>query len=381
MAVSAKGGVSPPLSNSTNSTTEASSQINNTRGTESKRKAIPLRWNSTYLMLDTVEKFDRAFERFEEQDSNFRAELELGEGWPTVNDWTCVRNLRDFLEHFYKVTLRVSCTSYVTSNNFFDELTEICILLRDVQLSADVEFSVMAMRMKDKFEKYWGDIEKMNMLVFVGCVLDPRQKLSYLEFALSEMYDSEKSFEVMQKLKETLNELYDEYKPRVSNDGNHLNVRISEPQQKVKRRMKDLFKRRVIEICGEDQTSELDKYLGEAVENYDDEFDILSWWKVNSPRFSVLSNMAKDVLAIPLSTVASESAFSTSGHVLDQFRSSLTPKMVQALVCTQDYIKKSSTEEEIKKFEEQIQELDKINNEIMQMETFWEDSIGAKGVF
>ncbi|KAE8704271.1 hypothetical protein F3Y22_tig00110458pilonHSYRG00383 [Hibiscus syriacus] len=320
------------------------------------------RWNSTYLMTDTAEKFERAFERFEEQDTNFRVELELGEGWPTVNDWTCVRNLRDFLEHFYEVTLRVSGTSYVTSNSFFDELTEICILLRDVQLSADVEFSVMAMRMKDKFEKYWGDIEKMNMLVFVGCVLDPRQKLSYLEFALSEMYDSEKSFEVMQKLKETLNELYDEYKPRVSSDGNRLNVRISELQQKVKRHMKDLYKRRVIEIGGEDQTSELDKYLGEAVENYDDEFDILSWWKVNNPRFPVLSNMAKDVLAIPLSTVASESAFSTGGRVLDQFRSSLTPKMVQALVCTQDYIKKSSTEEEIKKFEEQIQELDKIDN-------------------
>ncbi|KAE8680437.1 hypothetical protein F3Y22_tig00111388pilonHSYRG00047 [Hibiscus syriacus] len=236
------------------------------------------RWDSTYLMLDTAEKFERAFERFEEQDTNFSVELELGEGWPTVNDWTCVRNLRDFLEHFYEVTLQDS---------------------------------------------------------------DPRQKLSYLEFALSEMYYSEKSFEVMQKLKETLNELYDEYKPRVSSDGSHLNVRISisEPQQKVKRRMKDLYKRRVIETGGEDQTSELDKYIGEAVENYDDEFDILSWWKVNSPRFLVLSNMAKDVLAIPLSTVASESAFSTGGRVLDQFRSSLTPKMVQALVCTQDYIK------------------------------------------
>ncbi|KAE8700125.1 hypothetical protein F3Y22_tig00110561pilonHSYRG00039 [Hibiscus syriacus] len=168
----------------------------------------------------------------------------------------------------------------------------------------------------------------------------------------------------MQKLKETLNELYDEYKPRVSSDGIHLNVRISisEPQQKVKRRVKDLYKKRVIESGGEDQTSELDKYLGEAVENYDDEFDILSLWKVNSPRFPVMSNMAKDVLAIPLSTVVSESAFSTGGCVLDQFRSSLTPKMVQALVCTQDYIKKSSTEEEIKKFEEQIQELDKIDN-------------------
>ena len=87
------------------------------------------RWNSTYLMLNTAQNFERAFERFEEQDTNFRAELERGEGWPSVDDWDNVRNLRDFLEHFYEVTLRISGTSYVTSNNFFDELSEIDIIL------------------------------------------------------------------------------------------------------------------------------------------------------------------------------------------------------------------------------------------------------------
>ncbi|KAK8573901.1 hypothetical protein V6N13_096832 [Hibiscus sabdariffa] len=45
---------------------------------------------------------------------------------------------------------------------------------------------------------------------------DPRQKLNYLEFALSEMYNSEKSSEVMQKVKDALFELFDEYKPPVS---------------------------------------------------------------------------------------------------------------------------------------------------------------------
>ena len=83
---------------------------------------------------------------------------------------------------------------------------------------------------------------------------------------------------------------------------------------------------------------------------------------MNSPRFPTLSKIARDVLAIPVSTVASESAFSTRGRVLDQYRSSLTPKIVQALVCTQDWIRRSSSQEDIKKIEEQIQELDKIEN-------------------
>ena len=49
--------------------------------------------------------------------------------------------------------------------------------------------------------------------------------------------------------------------------------------------------------------------------------------------------MARDVLAIPISNMASESAFSTGGHVLDVFQSSLTPKIVEALICTSDWLR------------------------------------------
>nr|KJB39155.1 hypothetical protein B456_007G001000 [Gossypium raimondii] len=283
------------------------------------------RWNSTYLMLDTAQNFERAFEGFEEQDTNFRVELERGEGWPSVDDWDNVRNLRDFLEHFYEVTLHA-------------------------QLKSNVDFCVMAIKMKEKYDKYWGDIDKLNLLMFVACILDPRQKLKYLEFALGEMSSSEKACEMMQKLKKSLYELFDEYKPPLHNT--------------CSQRMQALYRKRELEICGEDKTAELDKYLAEANEEFVEDFEILLWWKVNSPRFPTLSKMARDVLAIPVSTVASESAFSTGGRVLDQYRSSLTPKIVQALVCTQDWLRKSSSQEDIKKIEEQIQDIDKIENVI-----------------
>ncbi|XP_027364699.1 zinc finger BED domain-containing protein RICESLEEPER 2-like [Abrus precatorius] len=80
---------------------------------------------------------------------------------------------------------------------------------------------------------------------------------------------------------------------------------------------------------------ELSKYLEETLESPEN-FDILNWWKLNSSRFPILASIAREVLAIPVSTVASESAFSTGGRVLDSYRTSLTPKMVEALICTQD---------------------------------------------
>lgn len=52
--------------------------------------------------------------------------------------------------------------------------------------------------------------------------------------------------------------------------------------------------------------------------------------------------MVRDVLALPISSVASECAFSTGGCVLDPFRSSLTPKIVQSLICVQDWLRSES---------------------------------------
>ncbi|CAD6337042.1 unnamed protein product [Miscanthus lutarioriparius] len=61
--------------------------------------------------------------------------------------------------------------------------------------------------------------------------------------------------------------------------------------------------------------------------------------KNNATRFPIMSRMARDLLAIPISTVASESAFSSGGRTLDDFRTSLTPTMVERLVCTNDWLR------------------------------------------
>ncbi|KAH9751286.1 BED-type domain-containing protein [Citrus sinensis] len=49
----------------------------------------------------------------------------------------------------------------------------------------------------------------------------------------------------------------------------------------------------------------------------------------------------RDVLAIPVSTVAFKSSFSTGGRILDQYRSSLTPDMMEALVLLQNWLRTS----------------------------------------
>ena len=42
--------------------------------------------------------------------------------------------------------------------------------------------------------------------------------------------------------------------------------------------------------------------------------------------------------SIPISTVALKSTFSVGGRVIDQFKSALKPGVVEALVCTRDWL-------------------------------------------
>ncbi|CAI8587212.1 unnamed protein product [Vicia faba] len=93
-----------------------------------------------------------------------------------------------------------------------------------------------------------------------------------------------------------------------------------------------------------DPKTEIESYLQETRVPYVKtiEFDILGPWKVNLTRYPILTSIAREVLAIPASTVASESAFSTGGRVISDYCTFLTPKMVEALVCTQDRLKGES---------------------------------------
>ena len=95
------------------------------------------------------------------------------------------------------------------------------------------------------------------------------------------------------------------------------------------------FKQHLADEDNVERKSELDRYLLESSEDPDvEDFDILMWWKMNSSRYRVLSQTACDVLAIPVSTVASEFAFSTGGFVLDSFYSSLSPNTIENLIYT-----------------------------------------------
>uniref|UniRef100_A0A1U7XB00 Zinc finger BED domain-containing protein RICESLEEPER 2-like n=1 Tax=Nicotiana sylvestris TaxID=4096 RepID=A0A1U7XB00_NICSY len=307
---------------------------------------VPTRWNSTYLMLKVATVYEEAFTKYCDIDyglmsciSNCICEDGQPAGPLLSSDWDSVRRIVKFLEIFYELTLKVSGTLYITSNVHFLEICVVDSSLKELMQNEDAFLREMAKNMKEKFDKYWGDPHKMNKMIFISCVLDPRHKFNTLSFALGSMFGETVGLKIQEDVKTYMDTLFNVYP--MKNGGSGSCPSTSSPSSPssgpsspsssslLSKFMLDLKQHK--KCGGVDSKTELDKYLGEDVEEDHEKFNILGWWKLNSPRFPTLAEMARDVLAIPISSVASESAFSTGGRIHDPFRSSLTPRFVQAL--------------------------------------------------
>ena len=81
---------------------------------------------------------------------------------------------------------------------------------------------------------------------------------------------------------------------------------------------------------------EYDHFTDEEVLKRSEDFDILAWWKSNGFKYPTLERIARDILATPVTTVALEFAFSTSGRLLSPHHSRLHPKTIKAMMCAQN---------------------------------------------
>jgi hypothetical protein len=282
-------------------------------------------------MLEAIEKFEKVFVRLGQSEPRYMSYfLEVDSKGnkkniepPSLEDWENARTLLKFLKIFYMVTLKFSGSLHVTSNSFFNELIYMHTNLLQLCKSRDNLLSGIAMNMMSKFEKYWGCEANHNFLLYVANVLDPRLKLKYVKFCLGELYDYDKAQLLTKKVKDNLVSLYEFYlkADEVVDDNKHkqdVNDVIDDMEVDVNTLAR--FKRHSQEEDIVENRNEVERYLVDGCEDSnDDKLDILGWWKINASKYKILSKLTQHVLAFPISTVTSESAFSTGGRILDQF--------------------------------------------------------------
>ncbi|XP_074278557.1 zinc finger BED domain-containing protein DAYSLEEPER-like [Silene latifolia] len=196
---------------------------------------------------------------------------------------------------------------------------EIIKVLLDTQSDTSDEFiKKLVKNMKERFDKYWG---QCNLRMAIGAVLDPRLKMKVVEITFPKMFPFNVARDNVNKVREILYELYKEYITMYSPTGKSDETEV---------RSEDTI---------ESRKSEVDDYLDEGcyVPHEDECFDALERWKDKCMKFRILYRLAVDILAVPITTVASETTFSAGSRVIDPYRASLSSDAVQMLLCTEDW--------------------------------------------
>jgi hypothetical protein len=292
------------------------------------------RWNSTYLMLSTALQYITVFDRLASKEklcASFK---------PTPDDWVFARELCARLKMFYDATEILSGTNYVTANHFFPKICGIYLAIEKWRTSDIPKVEEMSDLMKYKFNKYWTDV---HGLMEIAIVLDPRYKLKFMKAFYNTIYGEDSpSIDIeVSRVRSLLYDLVMEYQGSMegmaTTDGvgaTNRNVVLNEGDDLVF----GMFDKYLSEETEESSTfvrTELDLYLEEPTMPRTQELDIIHWWQYAGVKYPTLRNIARDIMAIPVTTVASESVFSTGGRVISPHRSRLAPKTVEGLMCMQ----------------------------------------------
>jgi hypothetical protein len=100
-------------------------------------------------------------------------------------EWENVENVNQALAIFNDVTNIVSGSDYLTSNLFLPKVWRMKEIVDVKARDMNEYIRLMAARISDKFDKYWGDT---NMLMALAAMLDSRYKMKLINFCFPIIY-------------------------------------------------------------------------------------------------------------------------------------------------------------------------------------------------
>ncbi|KAJ0988890.1 hypothetical protein J5N97_007246 [Dioscorea zingiberensis] len=324
---------------------------------------VASRWNSTYYMLERAIQFRKAFTSLALIDSGYKFA-------PSIDDWKRAEIVCKLLRTFYNAIKVVTGFQFPTSNLCFHEMWKVRTILHQEVSNEDRFISTMARDMQKRFDKYW----KVSYLhLAIPVILDPQFKMKYVEYRFAQAFGNE-AHKFVGEVYNAMLALFGEYHLRSNSQlmvrdmhnsiareavgtsrdidtlldwDQHISQQTSMAREVVGTSREDIdalsdWDHHISQQTNYQIVTELDRYLEDGIFPRKNDFDILKWWMVNETKYPTLARIARDVLATPASIVASELVFSSGGRVLNDFRSSLSCETLEAVVCTQDWIRAGS---------------------------------------
>jgi len=302
----------------------------------------PTRWNSTYEMLCKAIEYKAPLTFFYNQKFPQAALLD--------EDWATCEKYMQFLQLLYSMTHCFSSVYNPCSQSFLSNACLLAQLFNEHRYENDYDQYLPSM--EEKWRKYYTNIP---LIYIFASILDPRQKYDGT-FLLLDIYfqcmlldDDADSFKT-----NVTNQFFELYRVYEFKYGSVSRFAPAQSSKNVSKRAKGLFAQAanmMSKFSGTESSSrrtqsdisELQMYLNyDFMKGMDEEekygLDLLEWWKTQSTKHPILAAMARDIFSMQVSSVASERAFSASGRVLDDRRTSLKPETLEMCVCFKDWL-------------------------------------------
>ncbi|KAL6522007.1 hypothetical protein OROMI_031884 [Orobanche minor] len=292
---------------------------------------------------------------------------------PKFSDITKCSSLMALLKNFKEAIESLSGVYYPTSTLVVEHCVKIVLVFKSLIKIPDLFKCIKEMR--DKWIKYFAFIPTVFL---VAKLLDPQVREEGLLKLLTLYYTAlfptpianftpPNPSDLVQNAKNSLSALYREYACNYSGSldlgtgsSSPVNIPTSSSISSYGFAIPDLGEWNAYQ---EDLSRKRTRYQSNAyqeLENYLSTFELgalergpdgnnnlLKWWAKRSTIFPVVATIAKEILAVPASTVSVEQAFSVGGYILDERRSRLTPQNLEAQALLNDWVKAELRQQEL----------------------------------
>jgi hypothetical protein len=274
-------------------------------------------WDSTYKMLGCVLHYKEALKHFASKHATFMSNFHLSD-----EEWNKVATMEKFLKPLYDITCTFLGTKHKTASLYFLGVYKVYRLL-EVSKEQENFMAAMVKDMKAKFDKYWSEY---ILVLACAAVLDPRYKLNLVSYCFKKIHGDVGASQYTDRVVALLHRLFTEYE--------NLSCSAAVGSGVIGYHAKDdLFDNYTLP----EQKGELDWYLESPAMHLNVDLDILEFWSGMSKCYPNLANLARDILAIPISTVPSKSVFTMGEKVVSPRRSTLEPDLLEMLISLHDW--------------------------------------------
>ncbi|KFZ23264.1 hypothetical protein V502_02249 [Pseudogymnoascus sp. VKM F-4520 (FW-2644)] len=267
---------------------------------------IPVRWNSTYHMLQNallMEAPITALCASQTLDMSRISEKVQADGYPTLN--YCVPYYLRLMDKIKKIKKTVKHTS----------INEACTAAFN---KLDDYFSLAT--------------SQRSSHSTVATICDPRFNFSIFDFYLPKSFHNTSK----ERARAQFAACYNKYKAR-DNDirAEEMDALLNNEDEDMRREVDsedEMFKHRKPLL----QEVEWRRWLNEPGVDKP-ETNILKYWQAKQYQYPIIAQIARDYLAIPATSAASERVFSQGADIVTKKRNRLLPSTIRYLLCLRDW--------------------------------------------